>query len=117
MSFLSLTVAIAAALSQAEPVQLVESSDAEVRAWSNAFAAWVDVSRNIACSSLKPRIDNLTSRLDKVQDAFVLRHPDYVFPPAVYAARPFVGCSYGTPMVARAEALAGQVEDMVKRPQ
>jgi hypothetical protein len=117
MSFLSLTSAFAAAITLVGPPQPSEADDAEVRAWSAAFAAWVDVSRNIACPHLKPRIEMLTGRLQKLQDAFVARHPDYVFPPLVYAAQPFIGCDDGTPMVTRAETLAGQVENMVKQPQ
>ena len=115
MRVLASPFAVLAALAWIGAAQASDDRDAEVNAWSTAFAAWVDVSRNIACPSLKPRIDRLTKRLGDIQDVFVARHPDHVFPPMIFASRPFIDCDDGAPLITRAETLAGQVETMVKR--
>ena len=91
-----------------------EKSDAEVDAWSSAYASWIDVSHNIACPALKPRVDALTKRLGDVQDAFVARYPSYVFPPMIFATRPFIDCEAGTQLVTRAESRAVQIESLRK---
>ncbi|VWX51113.1 exported hypothetical protein [Novosphingobium sp. 9U] len=92
-----------------------DQADPEVTVWSQAFAAWVDVSHNITCPELKPRIDALTTRLGSVQDAFMSKHPNYVFPPSISARSPFVDCANGTRLIVRAEALAGEAERIVGR--
>ena len=93
-----------------------DETDAEVKAWSDAFASWVDVSHNIACPALQPRIDGLTKHLGDVPDVFLARHPDYVFPPMIYATRPFVDCGSGATLLAKAEARATLVDKMVRNP-